>query len=248
MTKATRPWIVALAFTWTMAPAAAARQAIPRSPDGPPQVLVLADRSESMSVDYSQLIPAALQHKVRPLPDLRVELPRSLSSGLRKDAAVQFASFGRTFMFSRFVGPDQRALQAAMAETEQSGGPSPIWDAMSRAATSLAARDGHRIVLLITDGRASGNVLSFDDALKGALAANVRVFVFDMHNGSDLSVKNRRVLDDPDGPNRDLRRIVVNTNGAYVAIDRFNRRTLPSLVESTLRELSASGPVRDPSR
>ena len=127
-----------------------------------------------------------------------------------------------------------------MAETEQDGGPSPIWDAMSRAAASLAERDGDRIVLLITDGRASGNVLGFDDALNHALAAGLRVFVFDIHNPSDLDAKNRRVLDDPNGPNRDLRRIAVNTNGGYIVVSRPSRISLPRAVETIVKDLSAA--------
>jgi hypothetical protein len=239
MTGTARLGFVALAFAVTLTPKAAAQQVGPRPLDRPLQVLLLADRSASMSFDYEQLLAFRAKYPgIRSIPDLRVELPRSLVSGLRPDAAVQFGSFGRIIQFSRVVGPDRRALEAAMAETEQDGGPSPIWDALSRAAASLAARDGDRVVLLITDGRASGNVLGFDDALKDALSAGVRVYVFDMHSASD-----RRILDDADGPSRDLRRIALNTNGEYVAIDRTIRLTLPRLVEKTVRELSA--PRRD---
>ena len=247
MTIAARLGLLALAFAVTMTPRAVARQSTPPSLDRRLQVLLLADRSASMSFDYDQFQEFRAKHPdIRPIADLRIELPRSLSAGLRQDAAVQFGSFGRTLLFSRVVGPDRAALTAAMAETEQDGGPSPIWDAMSRASASLAARDGDRIVLLITDGRASGNVLGFDDALKHVLAAGVRVYVFDVHNATDLSEKNRRVLDDPDGPNRDLRRIALNTNGEYIVVDRTNRTTLPRSVEKTVKELSA--PRRDLSR
>ena len=240
MTSAARRALVALALVVSMTPGAVAQQVAPRPLDRPLQVLLLADRSASMSADYDQLNALRARYpEIRSIADLRMELPRSLSAGLRPDAAVQFGSFGRIIQFSRVVAPDRPALQAAMAETEQDGGPSPIWDAMSRAAESLAARDGDRVILLVTDGRASGNVLGFDDALKDALSAGVRVYVFDMRSASDLSVENRHTFNDPDGPNRDLRRIAVNTNGAYVAIDRTIRLSLPRLVEQTVRELSA---------
>jgi hypothetical protein len=240
MTHPARLRLVALALAVTMAPKAVAQQAAPRPLDRPLQVLLLADRSGSMSFDYDQFNAFRAKYPdIRPIPDLRIDLPRSLSSGLRQDASVQFGSFGRSFMFSRFVAPDRPVLEAAMAETEQDGGPSPIWDAMSRAAASLAARDGDRIVLLITDGRATGNVLGVDDALKDALAAGVRVFVFDVHDASDMNARNRRILDDPDGPNRDLRRIAVNTNGEYIVVFRTNRTNLPRAVEKIVKDLSA---------
>jgi len=241
MTGAARLALVALAFAVATTPKAVAQQPALPSLVRPMQVLLLADRSGSMSSDYDQFTAFRAKYPgIRPVDDLRIELPRSLLSGLRQDAAVQFGSFGRSFLFSRFVAPDRAALGAAMAETEQDGGPSPIWDAMSRAAASLAERDGDRIVLLITDGRASGNVLGFDDALNHALAAGLRVFVFDIHNPSDLDAKNRRVLDDPNGPNRDLRRIAVNTNGGYIVVSRPSRISLPRAVETIVKDLSAA--------
>ncbi len=54
-------------------------------------------------------------------------------------------------------------------------GPSPIWDAVERAVATLADEPGHRAIVLITDGQASGNVHGYSEV--SALAARAGVSV-----------------------------------------------------------------------
>jgi hypothetical protein len=56
-------------------------------------------------------------------------------------------------------------------------GPSPVWDAVDAAVTSLESEVGRRAIILLTDGRSTGNVLSLDQAIQHANAADASVFV-----------------------------------------------------------------------
>jgi hypothetical protein len=54
-------------------------------------------------------------------------------------------------------------------------GPSPLWDAMFDAVTALAADDGQRALILITDGRSTGNRHSLSELLAHAVRARVSI-------------------------------------------------------------------------
>jgi hypothetical protein len=83
------------------------------------------------------------------------------------------------------LGPetaDSRALRrAAKAVIEpraaDRSGPSPIWDAVVEAVTALGGVEGRRAIILITDGRATGNRHGLEEAASVAVAANVAVSV-----------------------------------------------------------------------
>jgi VWFA-related protein len=68
----------------------------------------------------------------------------------------------------------RKALDPRAADTY---GPSPIWDAVAAAVEILGRSDGRRAVLLLTDGRATGNRLSLEEAAGLAVAAGAAVSV-----------------------------------------------------------------------
>ncbi len=55
-------------------------------------------------------------------------------------------------------------------------GASAVWDAVDAAITSVAAQPGRRAVIVITDGRSSGNVHGLNEVIFRAVAADVPVF------------------------------------------------------------------------
>jgi hypothetical protein len=56
-------------------------------------------------------------------------------------------------------------------------GPSPVWDAVDSAVIALESEAGRRAIILLTDGRSTGNTRSLDQAILHANAAGVAVFV-----------------------------------------------------------------------
>jgi Ca-activated chloride channel family protein len=60
---------------------------------------------------------------------------------------------------------------------QQRYGPSPIWDALKTAAEALASEPGRRAIVLVTDGRATGNTISAADAANAVVRAGAVVEV-----------------------------------------------------------------------
>jgi hypothetical protein len=54
-------------------------------------------------------------------------------------------------------------------------GPSPIWDAVEGAVAALADESGHRAIVLVTDGQASGNVHGYSEVSAQAALSGVSV-------------------------------------------------------------------------
>jgi hypothetical protein len=90
--------------------------------------------------------------------------------------------FGRQARFGREFGSDKPSLAATEREVLRMDerdriGPSPIWDAVDAATDLLAARPGQRAIILVTDGRATGNRKSLSAVVDHAMQADVAVTV-----------------------------------------------------------------------
>jgi VWFA-related protein len=90
--------------------------------------------------------------------------------------------FGRQTRFGREFGSDKPSLAAAEREVLRMDerdriGPSPIWDAVDAATALLATRPGQRAIILVTDGRATGNRKSLSTVVDAATQADVAVTV-----------------------------------------------------------------------
>jgi VWFA-related protein len=124
-----------------------------------------------------------------------------------------------------------KALDPREADTL---GPSPIWDAIDLAVATLARTEGRRAVLLITDGRATGNRLSPEDAAARAAAEGVAVSVV----GEDWEMTIRQ--DGNTGvrvrPGIALERIATVTGGLYLP-DRSNPSAPGPIFERLLADL-----------
>ena len=69
-----------------------------------------------------------------------------------------------------------RAIRAMLnVPDDERRGPSPIWDATMTAIEALQNEPGHRAVVLLTDGRASGNRVGLRDLAIRAISAGVSI-------------------------------------------------------------------------
>jgi hypothetical protein len=118
-------------------------------------------------------------------------------------------------------------------------GPSPIWDAVGHAVTSLESEPGQRAVLLVTDGYSTGNHLSLRDVINQAVRVGVSVLVihewprFSGRGGriADSTVNPWMIISNPFGnpPNVTLRQLAAGTGGFYF-VDGY-RQDQPDLGE-----------------
>lgn len=92
-------------------------------------------------------------------------------------------------------------------------GPSPIWDAVDAAVVSLEQEPARRAIILLTDGRATGNVRGLEDVLQHAARAAVSVSVIgeapvqDIGQGSGRAARIR--------PGAALTWLAENTGGSF---------------------------------
>jgi Ca-activated chloride channel family protein len=135
---------------------------------------------------------------------------------------VQVGAFGKQITIGPPIVGNPRALLTAVRRTldprdADTLGPSPIWDAVDAAVTALVQADGRRAVLLVTDGRGTGNRHSPEEVSVAAALAGVAVSVL----GEDFEMTIRQ--DGNTGvrvqPGAALRYISRTTGGLYLADD-----------------------------
>jgi Ca-activated chloride channel family protein len=105
----------------------------------------------------------------------------------------------------------RKALDPREADTF---GPSPIWDAVAAAVENLATTEGRRAVLLLTDGRATGNRLSMEEA--AALAVTAGVVVSVVGKDWEMTIQQDAKTGVRVRPGVALERIATITGGLYV--------------------------------
>ncbi len=109
--------------------------------------------------------------------------------------------------------------QVGVRETKATGarmGPSPVWDAVYGAATVLEREPGRRAIVLLTDGRATGNVHGLDETIDRALASGAPIHV--VSEAEDVLIpvdaSNAALV----RPGVFLERMAHETGGSYVSV------------------------------
>jgi len=103
-----------------------------------------------------------------------------LLAQFRATDRVRIASFGRRITMSPEFTTDRTVARRflkevlALPEVERSG-PSPIWDAVDAALTTLEPEQGRRALILITDGKATGNYKDRSDVERRSAVLGIPV-------------------------------------------------------------------------
>jgi hypothetical protein len=136
-------------------------------------------------------------------------------AGLRDDDRLRFGSFGQGVRFAKRWEPVRaRNLRdelgdALSADDRETHGPSPIWDVVHDTVTMLADEPPPRAMLLLTDGRSTGNLRSLEMAAGHAV----------MHGVAVHSILRNVEMQIPQG---ERRAVAVRP---WVALDRLARYT-----------------------
>jgi hypothetical protein len=113
-------------------------------------------------------------------PGVRPEIERHLLPSLRVTDRLLVGALGERPVMTGGFHSEPRTWRSALdrafglPEAERMG-PSPLWDAVDDAVAMLAGESGHRAILLITDGKATGNRFGADEVTARAIAAGVVV-------------------------------------------------------------------------
>jgi hypothetical protein len=179
-----------------------------------------------------------------------LELPRDVSdavdSGLLSHLSNQdrfgVAGFGATTKFSGFV-PGDRATRLKAVRTilkDRSigfNGPSRLWDAIDEALTHLEGEPSPRAIILVTDGRASGNRLGSEAVVQRAKSSSVVVSVVGSGSSGSPAARDRYPEHEP---HIALERLAGETGGAFFRDefgDAFRARKRARHLEAILRQL-----------
>jgi len=182
--------------------------------DGPVSVLVLIDASASMNLGdvASHLVLSRAMEQW---------LPFSLKPGDR--ARIGNIS-RRGWLSERFTSDKQELVRFGFAARTVAPadrmGPSPIWDAIDGAVSALEWEGGARSILIVTDGRATGNRVSLKEAGAHAMASAVEVHVI-AERDTPIAIQQldgslTHVL-----PGAGLRWLAEQTGGSYASDKRF---------------------------
>jgi hypothetical protein len=166
---------------------------------------------------------------------------------------VHVGSFARQTSIGPSITGNPKALLSAVGKAldpreSDTLGPSPIWDAIDLAVTAIARTEGRRAVLLVTDGRGTGNRLSPEEAATRAAAEGVAVSV--VGEDWDMTIRQDGNIGVRVRPGIALERIATATGGLYLP-DRSNPAAPGPIFERLLADLHGrytlgfTPPVRD---
>ena len=171
------------------------------APGNATSIVVLLDTSRSVTWDR----------------DLLEQHLNEFVAALRPPDRTSMASFGARARFPPFV-PAQRdvrgELRLALARHDREGyGTSPVWDAIHEAVTMLSREPGPRAILLLSDGRATGNRYGLSEVADYAMSHGVCINVVLKHSSQWISQGGGRdVLVQPGAP---IQGLASFTGGMY---------------------------------
>jgi Ca-activated chloride channel family protein len=159
----------------------------------PITAIVMLDSSGSMTNSLKLVNAGAEQFIIRLLP---------------QDKA-QVGAFNDKVEFSGTFTSDRDELVAALRELDF-GNPTRLYDAIDQSLDRLAAVEGRRVIVVLTDGDDNSSKVGQGDVLSRALADEVMIYGIGLE--SDYFNGMRRVTTSPD---RVVRKLAEDTGGGY---------------------------------
>jgi Ca-activated chloride channel family protein len=164
----------------------------------PFNVVVMLDRSASMTANLELLSQAAEQFLMRMLP---------ADKG-------QVGGFSDKIQLSGTFTNDRDDLIAAL-EDLQFGNPTRLYDAVNESMAALKAADGRKVVLVFTDGDDTSSRMDVGDVLERARDEDVMIYAIGLE--SEYFDGMRKVRTRPD---RGLKRLADETGGGYFELKK----------------------------
>lgn len=164
----------------------------------PFSVVVMLDKSASMTANLERLDQAAEQFFLRLLP---------LDKG-------QVGSFSDKIQLSGEFTSSRDSLISALKEL-QFGNPTRLYDAINESMAALRKTEGRKVVLILTDGDDTSSRLGLGDVIERARQEDVMVYAIGLQseyfNGQSL-VRSR--------PDHGLKRLAEETGGGYFELTK----------------------------
>jgi Ca-activated chloride channel family protein len=145
---------------------------------------------------------------------------------------VQVGTFGRQITIGPPIVGNPRELMRAVERAldpkdADTFGPSPLWDAIDAAIAALAQATGRRAVIVVTDGRATGNREGREAVSGRAIAAGVTVSA--LGEAWEMVLRQDATTGVRVRPGVALEWIAMTTGGLYVADEATTPAPGPAL-------------------
>lgn len=172
------------------------------------------------------------------------KLTGDLAHALGPEDRVSITRFSDDTVSTPFT-QDDAAFEAAGRDLRDAlktrDGPSPIWDVVNTAITSLEKEPGRPAIILFSDGRVTGNLTRFDFVMQHALAAGVTFYgIIEGMPAFQVFMPRSQTLAEPW---RNPRRLALATGG-QVLHEPETSGDLKDNVVSFIRELRAGYRLR----
>ena len=128
-------------------------------------------------VDVSASVTARLPRDV-----LEEDVEKALIDVLQAGEQLRIGGFGKEIVLNSGLSSNRRQLRGELRSAishrrEDLFGPSPIWDATYQAIESFPPTEGRRVLILLTDGRATGNVHSVEEVARAAAQNGIAIHI-----------------------------------------------------------------------
>jgi VWFA-related protein len=192
-------------------------------------------------------------HEIVERSDLRQSVEKFFLPRLAAVDRLRIGAFAKHLFISPELRSNREPMIAALRraldpDEDDTFGPSPVWDALYTGIGQLSTTEGRRAVVLVTDGRATGNRHSSEEVARHAMANGVAISIvgedwdITLHQDGDSGVRVRA--------GARLQWIANVTGGLYLPDN--NRYRVPGpLLEAILEDLHCrytlgfEPPVRD---
>lgn len=149
----------------------------------------------------------------------------ALAAAASAGDTARLGTFGEEIALESTPRGDAAAIRALGEKlAERIGGRSPVWDAVVAAAGAFEGAGTRRGIVVITDGRATGNRIGFKDALAQVQRTGIPVFVIALD-------KSDRPIPDPGAR---LEELAGATGGTCVFVER---RAMPAAIRRAVTTL-----------
>ncbi|HZL94463.1 MAG TPA: VWA domain-containing protein, partial [Vicinamibacterales bacterium] len=147
--------------------------------NGKPQVIT------SFSNQSEPIVAVAawdVSSSIEPYAEVSRQAARSFVKALWAGDRLRFGSFGQEIAFSPLMTGDKPTLERIVSEELWFGGGTRLWTALERSLTLLAPERGRRVVVTLTDGRASTDPRSQGDLLMAVHRADAMIYALGLYD------------------------------------------------------------------
>jgi Ca-activated chloride channel family protein len=131
----------------------------------PQEIAVFSAESQPITVCLLLDMSGSVTHRLLRLRDGSLHFIKALTSADR----ARIGTFGAEISISPILTNDQAVLERVLREELWPGGATPLWGAVGAAVDSLAGESGRRVVLIISDGAASGTLVGYTAQAHGVI-------------------------------------------------------------------------------